>query len=302
MSMMGIFKLLNLFKPFKQSKSKKFVTITLCSLVLSGCSFTFVYNNLGWWVDWYLDDYVVLNKTQKKVFDVKFSKLHDWHRATQLTAYAEQLTTLKAEVNQGITPEQIAEHFNQMKAHWKNLREQATPDLIELTHLLDQAQRQELLAGIAETNRENQEEYQAEYQNLTRDEWVKKECVKQQEQFRKWVGKLTKDQKAQLCTMTEAFQPTYQHWLTYRQAWYQGFSQALNPELSFKVYQQLFSELISSPDDLKSEAYVAIQTQNNLVFTDIFIYMMHSLTPKQKNRFNNRLQDYIDDLNDLAND
>ncbi|WP_448555167.1 DUF6279 family lipoprotein [Thalassotalea montiporae] len=283
-------------------RGKQFATVIFCSLFLTGCSFTFVYNNLDWWVDWYLDDYVSLNKSQKKVFDAKFSELHDWHRATQLTAYAKQLTSLMEQVNQGITPEQIAEHLQQMRAHWVNLREHAKPDLIELTSLLNQEQRQDLLEGIAETNRENKEEYEAEYQNLTRDEWVKKECVEQQEQFRKWVGKLNKEQKAQLCVLSEGFQSTYSHWLTYRQAWYQGFSHALSPELNKETYQQLFAELISSPDDLKSKEYVAIQTQNNQNFSDIFYYMMHSLTPKQKNRFNNRLQDYIDDLNDLADD
>ena len=281
-------------------RGKQFATVIFCSLFLTGCSFTFVYNNLDWWVDWYLDDYVSLNKSQQKAFDERFTQLHDWHRATQLSAYANQLKSLQAQINQGITPEQIQSHLEQMREHWQSVRAQAQPDLIALTQLLDEEQRKDLLAGIAENNRENQEEYQAEYQNLTREEWVKKECIEQQAQFRKWVGKLTKAQKAQLCVMSEGFQSTYSDWLAYRTAWHKSFSEALAPDLSVQKYEQMFAELIASPDKLKSEEYLAIQAQNNRNFADIFYYMMHSLTAKQKKRFNNRIQDYIDDFEDLA--
>ena len=94
-----------MFRLFRQSK--KLMTVVFGSLFLTGCSFTFVYNNLDWWVDWYLDDYVSLNKSQQKAFDERFTQLHDWHRATQLSAYANQLKSLQAQINQGITPEQI---------------------------------------------------------------------------------------------------------------------------------------------------------------------------------------------------
>ena len=268
------------------------------ALVLSGCSFSFVYNNLDWWVNWYLDDYVVLDRDQQKKFDDSFEKLHKWHRETQLTRYADQLTLLKQQVNEGITKEQISVHLEGMTSHWTAAREQAKPDLIELTYLLSTEQRTELLEALSERN----EEIKAEREEKSREEWLKEECINQQQQFREWVGKLTKTQKADICSMTENFQTTFVYWIAYREAWHSGFAKALSPEIDQAMYQQLFAELISSPESLRSDEYNAIREQNNQAFADIFLYMMNSLTKKQLKRFNKKLQNYIDDFNDLAKD
>ena len=279
-------------------RSKHLIVAALTLVMVSGCSFTFVYNNLDWWANWYLDDYISLTKDQQQTFDDKFNQLHNWHRQTQLARYAEQLTLLKQQVNSGITPEQINEQLAGMRDHFYRLREHAKPDIIELVALLNQEQRQDLLDGIAENNRENEQEYEL----LSREDWVKQECISQQKQFRKWVGKLTKGQKAKLCEMSDNFQSTFKHWITYRKAWHQGFNDVLAPELDKTTYQALFAELISKPEQLRSEEYVTLQAQNNQAFADIFHYMMHNLTEKQKRRFNNRIDDYIEDFTGLIDD
>ncbi|NMP32306.1 hypothetical protein HII17_12100 [Thalassotalea sp. M1531] len=277
---------------------KRWGIITTSLLLLSGCSFSFVYNNLDWWANWYLDDYVILNDEQQKSFDEAFDKIHIWHRKTQLKVYYTQLLTLKEQVNTGITIDQLASHIGQVNSHWVTVRDQTKSDLISLTHTLTKEQRENLVDSIRESNKERVEEREI----LTREQWVKEECIDQQKQFRKWVGKLNKTQKKTICQYTEGFVSTFDYWIEYRTNWLNQFSQALSPELTKEKYELLFAELIVQPEKLRSEDYIAIREQNNQVATEIFFYMMNNLSKKQLNRFNNRIDDFIEDLQDLEID
>ncbi|MFD2166715.1 DUF6279 family lipoprotein [Thalassotalea euphylliae] len=277
----------------------KKATVALGSVFLiSGCSFSFIYNNLGWWTNWYLDDYVSLTDEQQAAFDDAFDDLHLWHRKTQLNLYAEQLTALKAEVNAGITEEQVDSQLGTFREHWVTAREKAKPELVELTYMLSPEQRDTLIENLEENNREILEERE----DLSVEQRAKKTCQSQQKQFRKWIGKLTKSQKEKVCEISKGFVSTFDEWMTYRGAWLTDFKLAMSPETAKQEYERLFAELISNPDQLKSEKYIQDQAANNKVFSELFVYLMNNLTKKQKNRFNNRIDDFIEDLNDLESD
>lgn len=81
--------------------------------LLTGCSagLRFAYNHLDTLVAAELDDYVTLDASQQRAFDVAFSSLWRWHRQTQLPRYAKDLRAMAASFAAGApTPEQ-AEHM-----------------------------------------------------------------------------------------------------------------------------------------------------------------------------------------------
>jgi hypothetical protein len=62
----------------------------------------------------------------------------------------------------------------------------------------------------------------------------------------------------------------------------------------------MFTELISEPELLKSEQHKTLSKNNSDTSVKTFHIMMNSLTDKQLNRFNNKLDDLIEDLKELA--
>ena len=56
----------------------KKLTLLLWIVLLSGCSTKFAYNNIDWLVNWYIDDYVVLDTQQEKQFDAILDKWTAW--------------------------------------------------------------------------------------------------------------------------------------------------------------------------------------------------------------------------------
>ena len=49
---------------------KSILICLVLAVLVSGCSFRFIYNHLDWWTNWYLDDYVTLSKQQQTLFDL----------------------------------------------------------------------------------------------------------------------------------------------------------------------------------------------------------------------------------------
>lgn len=281
------------YKNIHKMKAPLLAVVT--SLLLTGCSLSFIYNHLDWWVNWYLDDYVVLNDEQQDAFNDAFDSLHLWHRKQELQNYYAELALLKEHVNQGITHQQISSHITQVRKFWITLRQKAQPDLVSLAYTLSEAQRQELLEALEERNNE----IKAERAELSREQWLKKECIATQKEFREWIGKLTKTQKSMVCEKVEDYQSSFHHWMDYREKWRVNFEQALSPETAKQVYEKMFIELIVNPEKLRTTDHQKIIDGNNQVFKTIFVELMNNLTKKQRNRFNNRIEDLIDDLKAL---
>lgn len=73
----------------------RIVVAVLLLLSLSSCSSKFAYNNLDWWVYWYLDDYIELNDRQEEQFDDYLNNWLSWHKRSELNRYKAHLERVK---------------------------------------------------------------------------------------------------------------------------------------------------------------------------------------------------------------
>jgi hypothetical protein len=266
-------------------------------MLISGCSFRFVYNHLDWWTNWYLDDYVSLSKQQQELFDDEFKKLHLWHRKTQLPLYSQQLKALKFEINNTVDEKQITDNLAVFAEHWQNFLIAAEPKLQPLAFSLSGEQKQQLLKALREGNQERLDDRE----ELNNEQWLEEKSEEQQEQLKEWFGKLTKAQKAEVATMSKHFQRSFEPWISYRQRWTEQFSTLLNGNLPDHQFKFEFYRLFVNGRSLRSETFNALTKHNNQVFAKIFVYMATNANDKQRKRLNKKLNKVIGDLDYLAN-
>lgn len=278
--------------------TKNSLLVILLAIMVSGCSFRFVYNHLDWWTNWYLDDYVELTKQQQQIFDEEFEKLHLWHRETQLPLYSQQLKALKLAINNDINEEIITENLAAFVEHWQNFLIAAEPKLQPLAFSLSAEQKKQLLQALAENNQERLDDYE----QLSEQEWFEERAEDQQEQLKEWFGKLTKAQKAQVAKMSQNFQRSFEPWINYRQRWTTQFSALLNGDLPDHQFKFEFYRLFVNGRSLRSDEFNEITANNNQVFANIFVYMVTNATDKQRKRINKNLNKVIGDLEYLAKD
>ncbi|MGB2739313.1 MAG: DUF6279 family lipoprotein [Cognaticolwellia sp.] len=273
-------------------KIKSTLTFLLLALFVSGCGFRFVYNHLDWWTNWYLDDYVTLDKQQQKTFDIEFEQLHLWHRETQLPAYAEQIKQLKVAINQQINEQQVRDNLTQFVQHWQNFLIAAEPKLQPLAYSLTNEQKQQLLAAIKEQNQERIDDDE----DFTEQEWLAERADDQKDQLKDWFGKLTAEQKAQVTLLSNNYQRTFTSRMAYRQRWTHQFADVLNGNLAEHQYKFEFYRLFVNGSSLRDEAFNAIIDHNSQVFASVFVYMVTTANDKQRKRINKKLDKVLGDL------
>ena len=275
----------------------KCLLLLLC-LLLSGCSLTFIYNNVDWWVNWYLDDYVELDRQQQKIFDNKLDELHLWHRTTQLVRYAEQAKVFKEQVNAGITKDQLKEHRIQIKEHWTIFINKLAPELSQLTTLLSNEQIKKLKENLAKDN----EKQLKNREPLEQGEWQEQRAEESIDNLKEWFGRLTSQQKQDVTTMAKGYQSTFDYWIEYRKLWQQEFFKLVSNDPEQLFIKGLTELFLHGRDRLRSQEYNEISAQNDEILVDIMHYQMNNVSNKQLKKFNRKLDDLIENLTELAQD
>lgn len=278
---------------------KQLIILLLLPFFLVGCSSTYVYNNLDWLLYWYLDDYVELNKTQKVDFDIKLESWLSWHRQQELIQYKNQLTDLKARFNAGpLSAQEWKNEFDKGRAHWERLRNRVGPELVEFAPVLTDEQVAFLFEELEDQNVER-EEKRAEKS----DEERRKERIEDaQDQMKSYIGKLTKAQKDLIAVYEDRFKSNFVNWIAYRRAIQAQAKELMQTRNTDPEFTSKLTTLMENPQSFQSQEYSDISAHNRNVSAEMIAELNLTFTAKQKKRINKKVDDLLEDLEDLIKD
>lgn len=277
----------------------RIVSVLLLVFTLSGCSTTFIYNNLDWLIPWYLDDYIELNKPQKADFKPALRSWLAWHKQTQLPLYEADFIQLKQQFEQGsLNEQQWLTVFANGRKRYQSVRDYLVPRLMPFAQTLTEPQVKQLFNTLAE---ERQDEYQ-EFSELDAQARLERRQKQLQANVKEWVGKLSKTQKATIARYAEQFASTYSEWMAYQDD-VQGVARQLftlrgEPE----VFARQLSGLMLEPEVYRSEAYQQAAEQNRLLYAQLYAELLPGLSNKQRKRVLRKFDQWIEDLHDLQQD
>lgn len=279
---------------------KKYLLLfSVLSILLTGCSSKFAYNNIDWLMYWYIDDYVELDKRQKSLLDGHVDQWMTWHRQEELSEYKAQLEHIKWQLSQEtISAQQWGQQFDNAKLHWVRVRDHVSPELAHLAPHLSDEQANTMFAELEKQNQKRIEKHQRKNfeQRLT-------ENIKDtQENAREFIGKLSPEQKNIIVTYADKFQSSFDLWMTYRQRIQQAAHGMLLKERSKPDFAQKFLTLLTHPEAYQDEGLALVSAHNNQVYAAMLAALTTSLSPKQKRKAMDELQDIIDDISDLQED
>lgn len=275
------------------------IGVLLLMLTLTACSSKFAYNNLDWWVYWYLDDYISLTDTQEEIFDKHLNAWLQWHKSSELPRYKQQLLTLKQQLNSNtLNTNAINQHLSEARSHWQRVRDKISPPLARLARTLEDDQVVILFAQIEKENEEEQEE---------RDEYLAKSPKERQEErlerlietVEEQIGDINDDQREIIATYSEQFTSTADYWLAYRKDIQQAARRLFVTRHVNENFVNDLVALIENPDAYRSEAYILARAQNQTVMATMASEIATTLTNKQKDYFIDNLDELIDTLDDF---
>jgi len=270
------------------------VFVTL--LFLSACSIKTVYNNLDWVLEGMVDDYISLSETQEQDVERQVAQLMKWHKATQLTEYANDFKAIKAFTAKGIDDESAEIIFATFMKRWNSMKEKVAPEMADLFLTLSDKQIEELFARLEEENKEVDEKYK----ETTEQEKIELGGEKLIDSFSDWLGPLNDEQKRVLKSWPQRFKPTHEDRVNFRIKWQAALKQVLvSDEMNEDKRAQLIA-MVETPSDYQSEEHRKKLVYNSKQIKELIITFEHTVTSEQKKHLAERLDYFISNFEELA--
>lgn len=278
--------------------TKKIIISALLAFSLSACmSFKMTYNNLDWVLPWYLDDYLILDDAQEKVFDQHLETLLNWHRRNELPQYSEFLYEITDDLDkQQISHEKLHYYSEKTRHFYQTVIHRTLEEGSGFIAQLNDAQLSEMYEAI-EANDEDFREYVAE---TDLEERIKERNKSVSKIFRKWIGKLSKSQKRRIQAWALESETTLEFRLEYTKASRVVLKKVMAERKNQFLTIKRLTELATIPDLLESIEYNKTNERNKKRFRQLIIDTINSLSKKQQRRLKKRILSYAGDFAELA--
>lgn len=192
------------------------IAILVAAVSLAACAAPQVaYRKLDWLASWKLGQYVELDPVQAQAFETDFRALWDWHRASELDGYGQDLRALAQAAQQPMSRQDVRHWAKRAEDHSQRVIERALDPACGLLASFDDAQRDSVLERIDHNIDEDAEEYldgsEQEIRRLARKRMRKG--------LERWVGELDERQEALLDAWAATRPQRYREWIEERRRW-----------------------------------------------------------------------------------
>jgi hypothetical protein len=263
-------------------------------LCTSGCAMQLAYNNLDRLVRWQVSDYVALDADQRRYFDAAVHDLWTWHRRDHLPRYAQRLEELKLgqltdEGEMQLLVDQVVEWANEIAGR-------AMPVAAQLLASLSDEQVARLAGALADSNRKMAEaELDVPIDQAQRN-WQKEVA----DRFGQFSGRLTVVQQEYLRQQSVRYVPEQVLWAEYRRRWQADLLTLLAHRGEAADFARGFEQLVANQALYYGPELTAIMNENRQLTREVSVWLMGSMTDRQQQRFEDRLQGLADDFRALA--
>ncbi|QIB65690.1 DUF6279 family lipoprotein [Kineobactrum salinum] len=267
----------------------------LLLVLLAGCSSTkFFYNRLDFFLPWYLGDYVELEREQEDYLKQELLPpfLH-WHRSEELPRYVALLDEVLASLDREVTTAQLDDFTGSAEQALDRLQTRALDWMLALGRTLDEDQ----LAGFHEALLEQQAEFEEEYLERSDEEFRDDACERVEDRARKYLGRLQREQKAQLASACGQLRRSDQLWLDERAQWLQRLRDLLQRESG---WEQELREAVAQRGNTVSDSYRAVYDYNFRTLQRAVAELLNSRTQRQDSHLRRELNKLRRDLRQLS--
>ena len=223
---------------------KRLIIICFVPLLLYGCGPRFIYSNLEWLIPQYVDDYISLNREQKRMLDKRLLQQLEWHCRTQLPVYVKSLRELSNDLsgaNHPIDYERMQYYKNRFLKHWQDLMRHIGPDIADILKTASDPQLIELFENIEKQT----QEYRSDYVDLPPSELVQKRQERMAEFLEEWISRLNPEQERAVLDWSEQLKPFAADRLQYREIVLAEFREMLEQRRHFDDFRNEFTELLT---------------------------------------------------------
>lgn len=266
--------------------------------LLTGCSSVkLTYNQLDWLVPVYVAGYVDLDEAQTARLKTHVAQLLEWHCASQLHEYALWLRTVGGDFQaHRVSYRRLERHHDQLQRYWRTIAARTAPRLTELLHSASDDQVDALFASLAAENAE----FRQDYVDRPAHELRKKYAKKMRKRLKRWLGRLTPEQKTAITAWSRQVTRAQAERLQMRLRWQAVLQDALRERGDKARLEEQIRVLFVHPERLWSNAYREQQRTYHQSVLQLLEDISTMLTDTQREHLRERTTRWADDLEALA--
>lgn len=274
----------------------KAAVMSLMLVLVTGCSFGFIYRQLDWLVPWYVNDYITLDANQHSVLEQRVLDQLEWHCRTQLSRYAAWFEQLHGNPK-AFKRTQLDRHYRTTREYWQVLMERVAVDASQVLVSANEAQLAELLKNLEHNNRKVEKEYAA-LTNAQREQQREERMARLLE---RWLGELTTAQGQELKEWSAAIGTEGDSvWMAGRRNWQQRLINVIRRHDEAGGMAKEIRVLLVEPETLWSDQYRR-EYQRRLELTlDMLAVVASKMTPSQQTHLDRELLSWAGKFESLS--
>lgn len=273
---------------------RRIVTTLLCSLLLSSCGSSLVYDRLDWLIPWYVDSYVDLSKEQRQSLQQQLAPLLLQHRQEELARYQQMLDGIEAQLQSPVQTQQVEAWIEDLAQAATRVEQSMLQVAVDFGATISDAQMEEFLASLYS----RQEELEQELLSRSDEDYADEHTGHLEDLMQRIIGRLDRQQKQQLAQAARSMRRYDAVWLQDRRSWLDQLQTLLQRQPG---WQDRVKAAYALRGQNRSAEYQSIVDHNQRVVAAAIAAVLNSRSNKQKTRtaaefddLHNMLQKLID--------
>ena len=270
--------------------------LAACALLASCSAVRMAYDNADTALRFMASSYLELDPAQAEEMRQRIVRFHEWHRNTELPAYAALMRGASERAARGINAEDVAWGLTNVRARYRKLAVKAVEDAAPVLVTLSPAQ----IDALERKFEDNNEKFQRNF--LPRDDAERRRAQGKRmlERFRDFAGDLTPDQEARIERFALAHQNHVVLRFEDRLQWQRELVAAIRTRREARDLGATLGEIFSRPERRRTEAFIRNDKAWDDDLAQLIVELDRSLSPKQRAHVVRRLSDYANDFAALA--
>ena len=265
--------------------------------LLGGCAMVRIaYNNAEPLVRYTAHDYFDLDEGQSEEFRKRLLQFHDWHRRTELPAYAELLRAAANKGANGVSREDLTWAAEALRARYRVIITKAVEDTASILVTLTPPQIVELEERLAKANAK----YAKEFLPADENKRFRAQAKRLVGRFEDWTGTLSDEQEDRIGRFVKAHMHTAQMRFENRKRWQRKAVDLIRQVRTPKELAARLADIFVQPANHRLPEVVQALAVWESELTDLVLDLDRTLTPEQRARVLRRMQRYAEDFEALS--
>lgn len=258
-------------------------TLVLLVLLLSACSFRFMYNHVDLALIWRIDDFLDLNGSQRAFLRERLP-LHLEDYRDEMPAWRDFLLGMDRRIGSGVSAADLQWFYEALGELRNRVGQQLAEDSEKLLATVSEEQRQYMLDALEDENREMQERTQmsAEQRAFERGRMTV-------EGIEEWTGYLSESQRKQVRALAAALPDVTEPWFAYRLERQRQFTELTRRAAAGEAVSDDLYQWFTAPRPAQFHPFLD-------AVNDMILKVDALLSESQRRRLRDRILDKVRDV------